>query len=110
MGSALQSRSSAQGLGRKTPEEFARVRDSFTYRNSPCTFGGLEGGARHNAHVRDEFLNVQAFRSLPEIRDAADAWLVDYNEVRPHSSLNYLTPKEFVEPLTTQPIPQLPAA
>ncbi|MFZ0032557.1 MAG: integrase core domain-containing protein [Candidatus Cybelea sp.] len=38
-------------------------------------------------------------------------WLVDYNEVRPHSSLGYLTPKEeFVENLTIEPIPQLPAA
>jgi putative transposase len=63
-----------------------------------------------NARVRDEFLNVQAFRSLPDIRDAADAWLVDYNEVRPHSSLQYLTPKEFADTLTTHPIPQLPAA
>jgi putative transposase len=63
-----------------------------------------------NARVRDEFLNVQIFRSLPDLRDAADAWLADYNEVRPHSSLQYLTPKEFVESLTTHPIPQLPAA
>jgi putative transposase len=63
-----------------------------------------------NARVRDEFLNVQIFRSLPDLRDVADAWLVDYNEVRPHSSLQYLTPKEFVESLTTHPIPQLPAA
>jgi putative transposase len=63
-----------------------------------------------NARVRDEFLNVQVFRALPELRNAADAWLIDYNEVRPHSSLNYLTPKEFAETLTTEPIPQLPAA
>lgn len=63
-----------------------------------------------NARVRDEFLNVQAFHALPELRDAADVWLVDYNEIRPHSSLAYLTPKEFVENLTIEPIPQLPAA
>lgn len=60
-----------------------------------------------NSRVRDEFLNVQYFRSLPEIREHADAWLVDYNEVRPHSSLNYLTPREFVESIS-QPAPQLP--
>ena len=58
-----------------------------------------------NARVRDEFLNVQAFRSLPDLRDAADVWLADYNQVRPHSSLQYLTPKEFVESLTTHHIP-----
>jgi putative transposase len=50
-----------------------------------------------NARVRDEFLNAQAFWTLPQLRDGADAWLVDYNEVRPHSSLNYLTPNEFAE-------------
>jgi putative transposase len=63
-----------------------------------------------NARVRDEFLNVQVFWGLADLREAADAWLIDYNELRPHSSLNYLTPKEFAETLTTQPFPQLPAA
>jgi putative transposase len=63
-----------------------------------------------NARVRDEFLNVHAFWTLPELRDAADVWLVDYNEERPHSSLGYLTPKEFVERLKIEPTPQLPAA
>lgn len=57
-----------------------------------------------NARVRDEFLNVQIFRALPDLRDAAQDWLVDYNEVRPHSSLGYLTPKEFVQTLTTEPV------
>ncbi len=61
-----------------------------------------------NGRVRDEFLNMQLFRTLPEIRDAAGIWLTDYNEVRPHSSLEYLTPKEFVKTLTTSPIPQSP--
>jgi putative transposase len=60
-----------------------------------------------NSRVRDEFLNVQYFRTLPEIREHAGAWLVDYNEVRPHSSLNYLTPREFVETIIT-PTPQSP--
>lgn len=63
-----------------------------------------------NARVRDEFLNTQAFWTLHEMREAAETWLLDYNEVRPHSSLAYLTPKEFIETLTTTPIPQLPAA
>jgi putative transposase len=63
-----------------------------------------------NARVRDEFLNVQAFRTLPDLRDGADEWLLDYNEQRPHSSLDYLTPKEFVESLTTNPDSQLSAA
>jgi putative transposase len=63
-----------------------------------------------NGRVRDEFLNVFAFWTLDQIRDGADLWLVDYNEVRPHSSLGYLTPKEFVETLPTTPTPQLSVA
>jgi putative transposase len=60
--------------------------------------------------VRDEFLNACAFWTLPEMRDGAEVCVADYNEVRPHSSLGYLTPKEFVENLTTEHIPQLPVA
>lgn len=65
-----------------------------------------------NGRVRDEFLNASSFWTLWQLRDAAVPWLVDYNEVRPHSSLGYLTPKEFVESLTTknETTPQLPAA
>lgn len=63
-----------------------------------------------NARVRDEFLNVHLFRTLADLREAADNWLIDYNDVRPHSSLGYLTPKEFAQTLTIEPIPQLPAA
>lgn len=63
-----------------------------------------------NGRVRDEFLNANAFWTLAQIRDAAEEWLVDYNEVRPHSSLGYLTPKEFAETLTIQPAPQLSMA
>lgn len=33
---------------------------------------------------------------LAEARQIVEAWRQDYNHVRPHSSLNYLTPMEFV--------------
>jgi putative transposase len=82
----------------------------FTDPGKPAQNAWIES---FNARVRDEFLNVQVFWALPDICDAAEASLVDYvdyNEVRPHPSLNYLTPKEFAEALTTRPIPQLPAA
>ncbi len=48
-----------------------------------------------NGKVRDEFLNVNVFRNLFELRRLAQLWRRDYNEVRPHSSLGYLTPAEF---------------
>lgn len=48
-----------------------------------------------NGKLRDECLNEHTFGSLAEARRIIEAWRVDYNEVRPHSSLGYLTPEEF---------------
>jgi putative transposase len=63
-----------------------------------------------NARVRDEFFNANLFRSLPEAHTAAQEWLIDYNEQRPHSSLGYLTPQEFVDTLPSNPTPHLSVA
>jgi putative transposase len=55
-----------------------------------------------NAHIesfhrsfRDECLNESWFLSLADARRIIEAWRQDYNAVRPHSSLGYLTPEEF---------------
>jgi transposase InsO family protein len=63
-----------------------------------------------NARVRDEFLNARLFRSAPEMHAAAQEWLIDYNDERPHSSLTYLTPKEFADGPGVHPTPQLSVA
>jgi putative transposase len=47
-----------------------------------------------NGRLRDELLNETLFRSLPHARGKLEAWRQDYNEVRPHSSLGYLTPRD----------------
>lgn len=47
-----------------------------------------------NGKVRDEFLNEHVFHSLAHARHLMEAWRTDYNNVRPHSSLNYRTPAE----------------
>ena len=48
-----------------------------------------------NGKLRDECLNEHVFASLAEARRIIEAWRIDYNEVRPHSSLGYQTPEEF---------------
>jgi len=48
-----------------------------------------------NGKLRDEFLNMNLFRSVFEAQVLADMWLREYNEFRPHSSLGYRTPREF---------------
>ena len=49
-----------------------------------------------NGKFRQECLRQHWFRSLREVRDVVEAWRLDYNHVRPHSSLNYRTPMEVV--------------
>ena len=48
-----------------------------------------------NGRLRDECLNVHQFMSLDDARAILEAWRVDYNHRRPHSSLGHLTPDEF---------------
>lgn len=48
-----------------------------------------------NGRLREEFLNTHQFAHLWEARELARAWRADYNEQRPHSSLDYRTPNEF---------------
>jgi putative transposase len=47
-----------------------------------------------NGRVRAECLNAFWFLSLDDARVQCEAWRVDYNEVRPHSSLGNQTPME----------------
>ncbi len=49
-----------------------------------------------NGRVRAECLNAFWFLSLDDARVKCEAWRIDYNEVRPHSSLGNQTPMERV--------------
>ena len=48
-----------------------------------------------NGRFRDECLNENWFRDLADAREKIVQWKQDYNETRPHSSLQYRTPVEF---------------
>ena len=49
-----------------------------------------------NGTLRNECLNLHWFLSIPDAKRSIEQWRVDYNEVRPHSSLGFLTPEEFM--------------
>jgi putative transposase len=49
-----------------------------------------------HARLRAEFLDRQSFRTVAEFQQLADRWRDNYNNQRPHSSLGYATPAEFV--------------
>lgn len=48
-----------------------------------------------NGKFRDECLSAEWFRSRLEAQVVIEDWRIHYNDVRPHSSLNYQTPSEF---------------
>lgn len=66
-----------------------------------------------NGRFREECLNDNQFVLIAEAQTVIGAWRKDYNEERPHGSLNGLTPREFAEQHTTKlqlnsnPVPQL---
>lgn len=49
-----------------------------------------------NGSFRDECLNAHWFLSLEDASEKMEAWRTEYNSYRPHSSLEGLTPDEFV--------------
>jgi putative transposase len=53
-----------------------------------------------NGKLRDELLNETLFGSLADARVKLAAWRRDYNEVRPHSSLGYLTSANYARALS----------
>ncbi len=50
-----------------------------------------------NGKFRDECLNTNIFNSLGEARSKCESWMLDYNTLRTHSSLNDLSPTEFAK-------------
>lgn len=71
-----------------------KVSLSFSRPGKPTDNATIES---FNGSFRDECLNTNWFLSLQDAKEKIEAWRQDYNEFRPHSSLDYLTPNEFVQ-------------
>lgn len=56
-----------------------------------------------NGKLRDKCLSLEWFRSRAEAKVVIETWRCHYNAVRPHSSLDYLTPLEFKQQHQTIP-------
>jgi putative transposase len=91
------------------PEFISKALDAWAYRHGVRLEFIRPGKPVDNAYIesfhgrfRDECLNQAWFWDLPDARRQIETWRRDYNEVRPHESLRYRTPKEFAEALTHQ--------
>src|SRR6266446_6272823 len=82
----------------------SQVMDQWAYENQvqlhfitpgrPMENGFIES---FNGKFRDECLNENWFLDLADAREKIETWRCDYNQVRPHSALGYLTPAEFAQ-------------
>jgi transposase InsO family protein len=75
----------------------ARVEWHYIAPGKPMQNGYAES---FNGRMRDELLNESLFLGLADARLAIQSWVVDYNNSRPHSSLEYRTPADFAAHLT----------
>ena len=69
-----------------------KVEHIFTDPGKPIQNGYIES---FNGKLRAECLNQHWFQSLSEAREIIEDWRLEYNRIRPHSSLDNLTPEEY---------------
>jgi putative transposase len=86
------------------PEFTGRALDEWAYRKGVQLNFIRPGKPIENAYaesfigrLRDECLNENWFMNLKQARAIIEDWRKDYNEVRPHSSLNGMAPMEYAE-------------
>ncbi len=84
-------------------EFISKALDKWAYENGVTLCFSRPGKPTDNAFIesfngslRDECLNTNWFLSLTDAIEKIEAWRQDYNQFRPHSALNYLTPDEFL--------------
>jgi putative transposase len=91
------------------PESMVRCSTNGAYRTGVELSFIRPGRPNENAYIesfngkfRDECLNEHWFLSLTHARSVIEAWRVEYNTERPHSSLGNRTPEEFA---SSRPVP-----
>jgi putative transposase len=90
------------------PEFTSRAMDEWAHRRGVKLDFIRPGKPIENAYVesfngklRDECLNQNQFVALAEASVILEAYRKEYNDERPHGSLNGLTPRGFAQRLTT---------
>jgi putative transposase len=86
------------------PEFEGQVLDAWAYAHAVQLSFIRPGKPNENAYIesfngkfRDECLNEHRFVTMAQARRIIEAWRVEYNTERTHSSLGDLTPEEFAE-------------
>lgn len=73
-----------------------RVTQLFIEPGKPMQNGYVES---FNGRLRDECLNENWFRGIGEARRMIEEWRISYNTLRPHGSIDGMTPAEYAAKL-----------
>jgi putative transposase len=80
----------------------SKALDQWAYENNVTLHFITPGRPMENGYIesfhgrfREECLNEHWFLTLDDAREIIEDWRIDYNQVRPHSALGYLTPEQF---------------
>ena len=94
------------------PEFISKDLDKWAYENNVKLDFSRPGKPTDNAIIesfnrsfRDECLNIHWFLSMEDSREKIENWRLDYNNFRPHSSLNNMTPEEYATISITEKSP-----
>lgn len=85
-------------------EFISKALDKWAYENKVTIDFSRPGKPTDNAFIesfngrlRQECLNAHWFLSLDDAKSKIEAWRREYNESRPHSSLDWMTPVEYAQ-------------
>ena len=97
------------------PEFISKELDKWAYEHGVTLDFSRPGKPTDNAFIesfngsfRDECLNTNWFLSLDDAKEKIEAWRRDYNEWRPHGSLDNLSPRQYLEEYKRQESPISP--
>lgn len=86
------------------PEFISKVLDAWAYSKGVKLDFIRPGKPTDNGHIesfngkfRDGCLNENYFLDLEEAKEVIENWRIEYNTLRPHDSLDDLTPEEFMK-------------
>lgn len=90
------------------PEFVSKELDLWAYANKVILDFSRPGKPTDNAYIesfnsrlRQECLNESWFLSLADAQEKIENWRIEYNHVRPHSSIGNLAPIEFAESVSS---------
>ena len=74
--------------------EKQKIKLDYIERGKPTQNGFVES---FNGKFREECLDQNWFLNLESAKNIIEEWRQDYNKERPHSSIGYMTPREFAQ-------------